>query len=504
MAVGAALTVHAPAVLVLKLSEKRIAAGADAAGAPNRAAQQIQRKRRSCLVVMNLALRDKTKRNGEPGGSKPEHSTDRGNDRQAKSQGLPLTVVGVTLWQPVTIAYLINQYPQASQSFIRREIRALEAQGITVHRFTVRTWDQELVDPADKDEKARTRVVLGVGAVALLLATLRTLLTRPLKSLRALRLASNLGHRGDRGRLYHLVYLAEACVLLGWLKTSGVQHVHAHFGTNSAAVAMLVHRLGGPPYSFTCHGPEEFDRAAALKLAEKIRDANFVIAVSQYGKSQLMRWSPPDQWPKIHVVHCGVDASFLQTQAGPPVPDNHRLVCVGRLAEQKGQLLLIEAAARLKSQNVPFELTLVGDGSLRTEIESLIARYGLSDQVRITGWLTNEQVRDQILASRAFILPSFAEGLPVVLMEAMALRRPVVSTFVAGIPELVEPLANGYLVPAGAVEPLVEALKRVLTDPVERLREMGERNARRVAERHDVMTQARRLSELFQRSMQAR
>jgi glycosyltransferase involved in cell wall biosynthesis len=217
-----------------------------------------------------------------------------------------------------------------------------------------------------------------------------------------------------------------------------------------------------------------------------------------------MRWCPADLWPKIHVVHCGVDASFLQNEPKPQVPNNHRLVCVGRLAEQKGQLLLIEAAAKLKAQSIPFEFTLVGDGPLRREIESRISRYGLSDQVRITGWLTNQHVRDQILSSRAFILPSFAEGLPVVLMEAMALRRPVVSTYVAGIPELVETPANGYLVPAGAVEPLVDALKRVLNEPVESLRDMGDRNAARVAQRHDVAIQAKALAELFRKSLEAR
>jgi glycosyltransferase involved in cell wall biosynthesis len=413
---------------------------------------------------------------------------------------LPEFGIDVTLW-PVTVAYLINQYPQASQSFIRREIRALEARGVRVERFTIRTWDQELVDPADREEKTRTRVVLDVGPVGLLLAILRVAVGRPVKFLRSLGMAMRLGRGGDRGRLYHLVYLAEACVLLGWLRRAGAEHVHVHFGTNSAAVALLVHALGGPSYSFTCHGPEEFDRAVALKLAEKIARARFVVAVSQYGRSQLMRWCPHEQWWKVHVVHCGLDGSFLRTAAGevPPVPDNHRLVCVGRLAEQKGQLLLVEAAARLKESNIPFELVLVGDGPLRGEIERLIGRYGLSDRVRITGWLTNQQVRDEVVAARVFILPSFAEGLPVVLMEAMALRRPVVSTYVAGIPELVEAPGNGYLVPAGSIDCLVEAMKRVLSQPIDQLREMGDRNAQRVAERHEVSAQAKVLAALFER-----
>ena len=398
----------------------------------------------------------------------------------------------------MNVAYLINQYPQASQSFIRREIRALEAQGVNVHRFTIRTWDQELVDPGDKEEKAKTRVVLDVGTIGLMLATLKVLLSRPIKLFRALRLALRLGYRGDRGSIYHLVYLAEACVLLGWLKRCGAQHVHAHFGTNSAAVAMLIRELGGPPLSFTCHGPEEFDRALALKLGEKIARAQFVVAVSEYGRSQLLRYCPHDQWHKVQVVHCGVDEAFLKSDYLPEVPDNRRLVCVGRLSEQKGQLVLIQAAGRLKAQGIPFDLLLIGDGPMRVDVERLIAEQGLSDHVRITGWMTNQQVREQILAARAFVLPSFAEGLPVVLMEAMALRRPVISTYVAGIPELVEPRVNGYLVPAGSIEALAEAMTNVLAQPIEKLRAMGREGARRVAERHDAATEAAKLARLFE------
>jgi glycosyltransferase involved in cell wall biosynthesis len=399
----------------------------------------------------------------------------------------------------VKIAYLINQYPQASQSFIRREIRALEAQGFQIDRFTLRTWDQKLVDPDDQAEKEKTRVVLDVGAFRLFKALLFTFFTRPAHFFRGLRLAFQLGKAGERGRIYHLIYLAEACVLLGWLAKAGSQHLHAHFGTNSAAVVMLVRELGGPPYSFTCHGPEEFDRPLTLKLREKIAAARFVVAVSSYGRSQLLRWANPADWPRIHVVHCGLDASFLQAST-TPLPDVPRLLCIGRLAEQKGQLLLIEAAARLRAQNVPFELALAGDGPLRREVETLIGRHDLASHITITGWLSNSQVREQILAARAVILPSFAEGLPVVLMEAMALQRPVISTFVAGIPELVESGKSGYLIPAGCVNSLAEAMKTVLAEDVEHLRAMGRHGARQVALQHDANHEAQKLVLLFQQA----
>ena len=141
-------------------------------------------------------------------------------------------------------------------------------------------------------------------------------------------------------------------------------------------------------------------------------------------------------WPKVHVVHCGVGFDVYR-RLSSALSSAQRLVCVGRLCEQKGQLLLIEAAHRLTAEGTDFELVLAGDGELRAGIEASISHYRLQDKVRITGWISNDQVRKEILAARALVLPSFAEGLPVVLMEAMALRRPVISTYVAGIPELV-------------------------------------------------------------------
>jgi colanic acid/amylovoran biosynthesis glycosyltransferase len=399
------------------------------------------------------------------------------------------------------IAYLVNQYPQASQSFIRREIAALEKlPGVTVERFTVRRWDQTLIDPADIAEQQRARVVLDAGGPGLLLASLAALFTRPAAFFHALRLTLRCARRGDRGLLYHLIYLAEACVLRKWFARARIDHVHAHFGTNSTTVALLVRALGGPAYSFTCHGPEEFDKPESLKLGLKIAHAAFVVAVSEFGRSQLFRWCPNQHWPKIHVVHCGVDGAFLTGNAASDTDvrqQSRKLVCVGRLAEQKGQLLLVQAAAQLAAEGEDFEILLIGDGPMRGDIERLIDRHHLHDRVGIGGWMTNDQVRQHLLDSRALVLPSFAEGLPVVCMEALALRRPVISTFVAGIPELIEPGVTGWLVPAGAVCPLADAIRSALRATPEQLRSMGDTGSKRVAAQHDADLEAVRLAQLF-------
>lgn len=396
----------------------------------------------------------------------------------------------------MNIVYFVNQYPKVSHSFIRREILALERQGFEVQRIALRGWNDEVVDAEDVREKGRTQYVLQGGVVALLGAVVRQFLSQPMSFFSALCLAWRMGRHADRPAIYHFVYLAEACRLLPWLSSFGARHLHAHFGTNSAEVAMLAHALGGPPFSFTVHGPEEFDKPQFIHLGEKIRHAAFVVAISSYGRSQLFRWVDHAHWEKVKIVHCGLEKAFHEV-APVPVPHVPRLVCVGRLCEQKGQLLLMQAARLVAERSIDFELVLAGDGEMRGEVERLIASYGLQSRVRITGWISSEQVRAELLTARALVLPSFAEGLPVVIMEAMALRRPVLTTYVAGIPELVRPGENGWLFPAGAVDELADAMADCLVQPVEVLQRMGEAAHARVLMRHDIDTEAAKLASLF-------
>jgi glycosyltransferase involved in cell wall biosynthesis len=395
------------------------------------------------------------------------------------------------------IAYFVNQYPKTSHSFIRREIAAVEAAGVPISRFAIRSIPSEVVDEADQQEAAKTRYLLDVGAVGLVKALLSVAVSRPGRFFEALQLTWKIGQKSDRGLLLNFAYLAEACVLLRWCDQAKVSHVHTHFGTNSATVSMLCRILGGPSYSVTVHGPEEFDKPQAIALTEKIRHAAFIVAVCAFGKSQLYRWCDYTQWAKVHIVHCGVDTMFLQ-HPYVPIPTEPRFVCVGRLSEQKGHLMLIEAAGQLAAEGRSFKLVLVGDGPLRSQIESLIRQLKLETHVEITGWATNTQVQQQVLAAQVLIAPSFAEGLPVVLMEALALCRPVISTYIAGIPELVQPGKSGWLVPAGSVEDLAAAMRIALHTPPDQLEQMGKQGATLVAQNHNAATEAAKLIELFQ------
>jgi colanic acid/amylovoran biosynthesis glycosyltransferase len=396
------------------------------------------------------------------------------------------------------LAYFVNQYPKVSHSFIRREILAVERQGFDVLRIALRGWEGPLPDEEDRREKEKTRYVLRQGIWGLLLPLLVTLVRRPARLLAAARLATRMSHDSERPLPYHLIYLMEACRVASWLAEAGVGHLHAHFGTNSAEIAMLVHVLGGPPYSFTVHGPDEFMRPMGLE--EKIHRAAFVVAISEFGRSQLYMRSRHPDWARINVVHCGLEAAFHDGVRVPP-PAAPRLVCVGRLCEAKGQLLLLDAAARLAARGIPFELILAGDGPLRSALEALIQHHGLARQVRITGWISSAEVRREILGARAMVLPSFAEGLPVVIMEAMALRRPVLSTYVAGIPELVRAGETGWLFPAGSVESLAQAMQDCLARSPQELQVMGDAGYRRVLARHSIDIEAAKLADLFRGSV---
>jgi len=394
------------------------------------------------------------------------------------------------------IAYLTNQYPHVRHTFIRREIVALEALGVEVLRFSIRDSGHDAVDPADHSEYGKTRALLNVGKGTLLFALLVATITRPMRLIRAARWAIRFGRRADRGVLVHIVYLAEACVLRKWLAKAGATHLHVHFATNPAAVALFCRVLGGPNYSITVHGPEEWDRPEAISLKEKYEQAAFVVAVSDFGRCQVYRWTKLEYWPRVHVVRCGVDDAFLKLDP-VPVPETNTLVLVAGLVEQKGHLLLLQALEKVRDAGFAFQMIFVGDGHLRPILEAKVARLGLKEHVRFAGWQSNDQVREHLRRARALVMPSFAENLPVAMMEALAMGRPVLGTYIAGVPELIESGVNGWLVPAGNVAATAEAILAILQTPVNELTRMGQAGAERVRRSHDARKEAAKLRDLF-------
>lgn len=394
------------------------------------------------------------------------------------------------------LAYLTNKYPAVSHTFIRREILEMERRGHFVLRLAIRRADADPVDPSDLAEQARTFHVLSLPRARLLLAALAQAASHPLATLRGLGLALRLARSSDRGLARHLAYLAEALVLLPRCRRERVEHLHVHFGTNPASVALLMRRMGGPPFSLTVHGPDEFDAPGPLALDRKVADSAFVVAISDFAASQLRRWARPKDWPKVHVVRCTVGDDFLAASLPSP-PAGDSFLCIGRLSAQKGHLTLIEALALLHARGLRARLVLAGDGEMRPDVERAIAAAGLNAHVEITGWIDEAEVRRRIVASRALVLASFAEGLPMVIMESLALGRPVIASRIMGIPELVEHDSSGWLVTPGRADLLADAMAACLGTPPQRLAEMASHGRDAVARRHHTTTEGARLESLF-------
>ena len=397
---------------------------------------------------------------------------------------------------PLRVAYLTNVYPKISHSFIQTEIAALERAGFAIERFTIRRTTDAPRNAQDCAELRRTIPLLDGNVKGVLLAVARSSWKRPGKTVAALIAALRSSGPGG-SKLARIIrscaYFGEAAALADQLERRQVSHVHVHFGTNPVTVARLACRMAAISYSFTVHGPDEFDAPLAHDLAGKVADAAFVVAVSSFGRGQLMRWSAPHRWSRLHVIRCSVAPAFLAASTATKV--RHRLICVARLNAQKGIPLLLDAAAAL-APALDFSIDIIGDGEQRRSMEARIKRLGLDGRVNLLGWRTSDEVLREIASARCLVLPSFAEGLPVVLMEALALGRPVIATAVAGIPELVDS-ANGWLIPSGSVDALTEALRQALEATDEKLEAMGAAGQARVRSLHDPDVNAGALAELL-------
>lgn len=387
------------------------------------------------------------------------------------------------------VAYLCNVYPAVSHSFVRREIEGVEHAGHVVHRFTLRPAPTNLRDEADLREAELTEVVLAQGVSRLITAALVLCFIRPGRTCAAIAAAWHLSAPGIRSKLRHIAYWLEAAWLVRRFEQLEVEHLHAHFGTNPAAVAVVMRAWGGVEFSFTTHGPNEFDSPLLLSLPRKIAAAKFVAGISAYGRSQLMRWSTPQEWSKIKVVRCGLGPDFLEQSPTPMLQDSREFVCVARLAAAKGLPLLIEASARLRDRGEQFTVTVIGDGELRLRLEEQVRECRLDDRIRFVGVRSSAEIRDHLKSARAFVLPSFAEGLPVVIMEALATGRPVITTAIAGIPELVDEQC-GWLIGPGSVEALVDSMAEALKASPDELHRRGAVGRERVRLLHNAQRNA--------------
>ncbi len=405
------------------------------------------------------------------------------------------------------VAYLVSEFPAVSHTFIAREIAALRARGVDVVTMSIRkTPPDRLLSDADRRAAEETFTVFPLRKLRFVIAHTRAAITRPRRYLATLRLALAMSAGGMRANLWQLFYFAESILVWSECRRRRVRHVHAHFANVASAVALLAADFGQPDgyaWSFTMHGYTEFDEVTRYALAEKVRRAAFVSCISDFCRSQLLKLVEPAHWDKLQVVRCGLAAEEMR--ALPPRPEAAKsavqhgplqLLFVGRLVPEKGVLVLLSALSELRRRGLEVDAVLVGDGPYRDELVAAGRRLGLEGRLTFTGALTGAAIAPRYREADVFCLPSFAEGLPVVLMEAMANELPVVTSRLAGIAELVDDGVNGFVIAPARDDLLVEALQTLAADPQLRAR-FGRAGRERVLRDYDVARSAEQLERLF-------
>jgi glycosyltransferase involved in cell wall biosynthesis len=399
----------------------------------------------------------------------------------------------------VKVGYLSSRYPAVSHTFIVREVAALRAVGVDVRTMSVhRAHPDHLLTDQERVADRETFAILPIPPGRLIKSHLRSFASSPIRYLACLGRTLRNGAPGVRGRLWQVFYFAEAIVLHEYCEREGIRHLHAQFADVATDVAQAVATRGGRGWSWSLalHGPVEFLDVQRNRLPQKVADAVVVRTISHFGRSQVLALLDEEKWQKVHMVRVGVDLSKYPAAVQPPPDGSLQILCVGRLIALKGQSLLIQAALELDQQGIGVRVTFVGDGPRRAALTRQAKKLGLADRVEFLGAVGQDELPRLYAAAHVFCLPSLAEGLPVVLMEAMATERPVVTSAIMGIGELVTDQINGRLVPPGSLPDLVDALAALAADPSARKR-MGQAGRRKVVEEYDVRRSAEQLRLMF-------
>jgi glycosyltransferase involved in cell wall biosynthesis len=413
-----------------------------------------------------------------------------------------MAMLTMTEARSLRLGYLVSRYPSISHSFILREVLELQRLGFSIAPASVNAPDRPLsqLTNHERTEAERTFYIKRSGAGTALVATSVCCLRSPVRFARTLLNALKLGGLDAGKILYQIFYFVEACVVAEWMRRRRLTHLHVHFATEAAMVGMLSVQLAEASLSITVHGPDEFYDAPGYRLREKIEACKFLCAIGDYARSQLMKLSAPEHWEKIEVVRLGVDPALFALPPVRPAPEKFEILCVGRLVPAKGQHILLAAAAELVAHGRKFLIRFVGNGPDLASLERAVAKAELQDYVRFEGAVNQDRIRDYFERASAFALPSFAEGIPVALMEAMAMQVPCVTTWITGIPELIRNEVDGLLVAPSDTLALAAALERLMEDDDLR-RRLGESGRARVIAQFHLQHNVERLAELFTRRL---
>ncbi len=404
--------------------------------------------------------------------------------------------------------HLATHYPSASHSFIATEIDHLRQLGLTVHTAAINPpTEASLLSDRDHEARATTFYLKAVSWISASAALAGACRRHPVRLLRCAYRVLSIDMFDLPSTFKRTMQFGEALVLWRHCAKQGITAIHAHFGQAPATIAWYTTEIGravdGRPWtwSVTIHGWTEFVIEDRAQLKHKLRTADLVVCVSDYTKSQLQRIGDRATWDKIHVVRCGIDLDRFALREPRPVPAVPTVVVTARLSEEKGHFVLLQAAAQLRDQGVRLRLRFVGPGHLAGAIAERAQELGMADDVQLLGALPPARVREELLAADIFCLPTSAEGLPVALMEAMAIGLPVVTTFISGIPELVIDGVTGCVVPAARADLIARSIASVLDAPG-RSAEMITTAREHVARHHDARATARELFALLSSSHQ--
>ena len=394
------------------------------------------------------------------------------------------------------LGYLSSEYPGISHTFIFREIKTLRELGIQV--FTASIKKPAHIEKMTSEEKTDAQHTLYIKSSSILhiIASHKYLIKKSFKSYLAMLAKSALFTlKAPHSVLKGIGYFIEAGILLSWMHKTDLNHVHVHFANPAATVAMIASCFGTISFSISVHGPDIFYNVDTALLAQKVKRAKRIRCISLYCRSQLMRIIPYSMWGKLDIVRCGIDPDKFSPR---PEPDNEipEILCVGRLVPAKGQHILLSACGLLKKRGIQFSLVFVGDGEDRPSLEHLAQQLGISDQVTFTGAIGQDQVVEYYNRADIFALVSFAEGVPVVLMESMAKQVPCVSTNITGIPELIENSKTGMLLQPSDVEGLAHALETLITDKELRVK-LGKQGRTKVIEDYNLSANCRMMADFF-------
>jgi len=403
---------------------------------------------------------------------------------------------------PIRLAYLVSRYPSISHTFILREILSLREQGFFIRVASINPPDRPAsqLTAEEKAEAESTFYVKKAGIPRLLSAVVLTFLQHPLGWLRGLGFSLRMGGTDPGKILYGIFYFVEALMLGRWMAAGSLVHLHVHFATPASMVGLIATKIFPIGLSITVHGPDEFYDVPGYRLEEKIAGSSFLCTIGNYARSQVMKISHPDQWKKFEVSPLGVDPELFAPRPARSEIDVFELICVGRLVPAKGQHILLHAMARLLGEGRKLRLRFVGDGPDRQSLEREVEELSISGSVVFEGAVNQDWIRGLYQNADIFVLPSFAEGIPVVLMEAMAMEIPVVTTFVNGIPELIRHTIDGLLVAPSDEEGLAAALASLMDDAALRER-LGKAGRLRVIDRYHLGRNTQRLARIFQRRL---